>query len=77
MTFNQLGLSKEILNRLTELGYEQPTPIQEEGITYLLRGRDLLAIANTGTGKTAAFALPMLQKLLVKKKKIIKHISQN
>ena len=69
MTFNQLGLSKEILNRLTELGYEQPTPIQEEGITYLLRGRDLLAIANTGTGKTAAFALPMLQKLLVKKEK--------
>ena len=69
MTFNQLGLSKEILDGLKDLGYEKPTPIQEEGITYLLRGRDLLAIANTGTGKTAAFTLPMLQKLLEKKQK--------
>ena len=69
MTFNQLGLSKEILDGLKELGYEKPTPIQEEGITYLLRGRDLLAIANTGTGKTAAFALPMLHKLQEAKNK--------
>lgn len=69
MTFNQLGLSKEILDGLKDLGYEKPTPIQEEGITYLLRGRDLLAIANTGTGKTAAFTLPILQKLTEKKQK--------
>jgi len=69
VTFNQLGLSKEILDGLKDLGYEKPTPIQEEGITYLLRGRDLLAIANTGTGKTAAFTLPILQKLTEKKQK--------
>jgi len=69
VTFNQLGLSKEILESLEELGYKKPTPIQEEGITYLLRGRDLLAIANTGTGKTAAFALPMLQDIQNRKEK--------
>ncbi len=63
MTFHQLGLNKEILKGLKDLGYEKPTPIQQEGITYLLRGRDLLAIANTGTGKTAAFTLPILQKI--------------
>lgn len=61
MTFKKLGLCEEILKALEEKGYEKATPIQEEAIDILLRGRDLLAIAKTGTGKTAAFVLPMLE----------------
>jgi ATP-dependent RNA helicase DeaD len=61
--FADLDLRPELLECLTELGYEEPTPIQREAIPPLLAGRDLLAEAPTGTGKTAAFALPMLQKL--------------
>ena len=61
MTFRQLGLCKEISQATEDLGYSNPTKIQEEAIEYLLRKRDLLAIAQTGTGKTAAFVLPMLQ----------------
>jgi len=63
MTFRQLGLCKEISQATEDLGYANPTKIQEEAIEYLLRKRDLLAIAQTGTGKTAAFVLPMLQKI--------------
>jgi len=63
MTFRQLGLCKEIVDATQDLGYENPTKIQEEAIEYLLRKRDLLAIAQTGTGKTAAFVLPMLQNI--------------
>jgi ATP-dependent RNA helicase DeaD len=59
--FAALGLSDEIVAALTALGYEEPTPIQGETIPLLLDGRDLLGQAATGTGKTAAFALPMLQ----------------
>lgn len=69
MGFKQLGLQKKILRALDDLGYKQPTSIQEEAISYLLRGRDLLAIAKTGTGKTAAFTLPLLQKLQENKEK--------
>ena len=58
--FAALGLRPEILNVLTSLGYEEPTPIQRETIPLLLAGRDLLGQAATGTGKTAAFALPVL-----------------
>ena len=58
--FAALGLRPEILNVLTSLGYEEPTPIQRETIPLLLTGRDLLGQAATGTGKTAAFALPVL-----------------
>ena len=58
--FAALGLRPEILNVLTSLGYEEPTPIQRETIPRLLTGRDLLGQAATGTGKTAAFALPVL-----------------
>jgi ATP-dependent RNA helicase DeaD len=61
--FAGLGLDDALLTCLSELGYEEPTPIQREAIPPLLAGRDLLAEAPTGTGKTAAFALPMLQRL--------------
>jgi ATP-dependent RNA helicase DeaD len=59
--FADLGLSQTIVEALTELGYEEPTPIQREAIPPLLDGKDLLGQAATGTGKTAAFALPLLQ----------------
>ena len=62
-TFSDLGLRDELLQSLTELGYEEPTPIQAEAIPPLTLGRDLLGQAATGTGKTAAFALPLLQRI--------------
>ena len=62
-TFADLALRPELLDALTALGYEEPTPIQREAIPPLLEGRDLLGQAATGTGKTAAFALPLLQVL--------------
>ena len=61
--FADLGLRPELLATLTRLGYEEPTPIQRETIPILLEGRDLLGQAATGTGKTAAFALPILQRI--------------
>ena len=62
-TFADLGLRPELLAALAGLGYEEPTPIQREAIPPLIAGRDLLGQAATGTGKTAAFALPLLQHL--------------
>jgi len=62
-TFNQLALSKPILKALDEVGYETPSPIQAEAIPLLLAGKDIIGQAQTGTGKTAAFALPLLSKL--------------
>ena len=62
-TFADLALRPELLEALTALGYEEPTPIQREAIPPLLEGKDLLGQAATGTGKTAAFALPLLQRL--------------
>jgi ATP-dependent RNA helicase DeaD len=62
-TFEDLGLRPELLGALLALGYEEPTPIQQEAIPPLVEGRDLLGQAATGTGKTAAFALPVLQQL--------------
>ena len=61
--FASLGLRSELLETLTALGYEEPTPIQSATIPILIRGTDLLGQAATGTGKTAAFALPILQGL--------------
>jgi ATP-dependent RNA helicase RhlE len=61
--FKKLNLSTKILNALDAKGYTHPTPIQKESIPHLLKGRDLLGIAQTGTGKTAAFALPTLDNL--------------
>ncbi|MGP3955749.1 DEAD/DEAH box helicase [Nonomuraea sp. 3N208] len=62
-SFADLGLRTELLRALSDLGYEEPTPIQCEAIPPLLEGRDLLGQAATGTGKTAAFALPVLQRM--------------
>jgi ATP-dependent RNA helicase DeaD len=62
-SFSDLRLAPQLLNALAGLGYEEPTPIQRESIPSLLAGRDLLGQAATGTGKTAAFALPLLQYL--------------
>ena len=63
MTFDQLGLSPDILRAVREEGYTEPTPIQVQAIPLVLAGGDLLARAQTGTGKTAAFALPILERL--------------
>ena len=60
-TFKELGLSEPILEALQHLGYDQPTPIQEQTIPMLLEGRDVIGQAQTGTGKTAAFGLPLLE----------------
>ncbi|HVE45387.1 MAG TPA: DEAD/DEAH box helicase [Acidimicrobiales bacterium] len=62
-TFADLGLGAELLQAVTALGYEEPTPIQREAIPPLLEGRDLLGQAATGTGKTAAFAMPVLERM--------------
>ena len=63
MSFNQLGLSAELLCAIDEQGYRQATPIQQQAIPHVLEGGDILARAQTGTGKTAGFALPLLQRL--------------
>jgi ATP-dependent RNA helicase DeaD len=67
--FETLGLGRKLLKELADLGYEEPTPIQREAIPQLLAGRDLLGQAATGTGKTAAFALPILEQLSHEKKR--------
>jgi len=63
MPFSKLGLSDPIISAITELGYHTPTPIQAKGIPVILTDRNLIATAQTGTGKTASFVLPILQKL--------------
>lgn len=60
MTFTELGLSESVLRAVSEAGYEQPTPIQKQAIPQVLMGRDVLGCAQTGTGKTASFTLPMI-----------------
>src|SRR5436189_5164534 len=60
MSFSQLGLSDKVLTAVDAAGYTTPTPIQEQAIPHVLARRDVLGIAQTGTGKTAAFTLPML-----------------
>lgn len=62
-SFDALGLAPAILEAITEIGYESPSPIQAEAIPHLLQGRDILGQAQTGTGKTAAFALPILSRI--------------
>ena len=59
-SFDTMGLHDALLKALGELGYETPTPIQQLAIPHLIEGRDIIAQAQTGTGKTAAFALPLL-----------------
>ena len=63
MKFDELGLSEKVLKAVEASGYDTPTPIQEQAIPHALQGRDVLGIAQTGTGKTAAFTLPMLSML--------------
>ena len=63
MSFDQLGLSAEILRALVDQGYTEPTPIQSQAIPLILEGKDIMGGAQTGTGKTAGFTLPMLQRL--------------
>ncbi|MCI2046337.1 MAG: DEAD/DEAH box helicase [Faecalibacterium sp.] len=67
MTFNELNLTAPLLKAVGEAGYTEPSPIQAKAIPPVLAGRDLLGCAQTGTGKTAAFALPMLQNLTARK----------
>jgi len=64
--FSVLGLDPRLVESLTALGYEEPTPIQREAIPHLIAGKDMVGQAATGTGKTAAFALPLLQRLLAR-----------
>src|SRR5918997_5277198 len=59
--FSELGLSEPLVQALAHLGYERPTPIQEQAIPELLQGKDVIGQAQTGTGKTAAFGLPLLE----------------
>ncbi|MFL5755763.1 MAG: DEAD/DEAH box helicase [Chloroflexota bacterium] len=63
MSFTSLGLSPDLLRTVEEEGYQEPTPVQERAIPFVLEGRDVLAAAQTGTGKTAAFTLPILDRL--------------
>ena len=63
MTFQSLNLTEPLQRALAAEGYTAPTPIQTQAIPHVLAGRDLIACAQTGTGKTAAFALPLLQRL--------------
>src|SRR5213076_2366528 len=63
MNFNELGLSPELLQAITDTGYTTPTPIQEQAIPVIAQGRDVLGCAQTGTGKTASFTLPMIDML--------------
>src|SRR3989338_5473195 len=63
-SFDELGLHENILKGITEIGFTKPTPIQEQAIPAVLAGRDVIASAQTGSGKTAAFVLPILHRLL-------------
>src|ERR1044071_3413826 len=63
MNFSQLGLQPALARRCESLGYTEPTPIQKQAIPVVLKGSDLIGCAETGTGKTAAFLLPIIQRL--------------
>ncbi len=71
--FDQLGLSAPILRAVAEQDYQTPTPIQQQCIPAVLKGKDIMAAAQTGTGKTAGFTLPILQNLLKGKKARANH----
>jgi len=74
MSFSQLGLCDPLLKSIKEKGYSSPSPIQQEAIPAILTGRDVLAAAQTGTGKTAGFALPVLQRLAAGPKTKANHV---
>ena len=67
--FQSLGLSDGLLTAVNENGYDVPTPIQKMAIPLILEGRDLMGLAQTGTGKTAAFGLPLIERLLAENTK--------
>ncbi|VVS98691.1 ATP-dependent RNA helicase RhlE [Sphingomonas sp. EC-HK361] len=71
MSFAHLGLAEPLVRAIEAKGYTQPTPIQRDSIPQLLEGRDLLGIAQTGTGKTAAFVLPSIQRLVAAQKRVL------
>ncbi len=75
MPFSQLGLSEKLVSAVTAMGYKEPFPIQKEAIPIILQGKNLLALAKTGSGKTAAFVLPILQNLIHTKKRMNNSIS--
>src|SRR6516164_3920598 len=72
--FSTLGLTPSLCAPLARLGYDAPTPIQSQAIPVVLTGRDLLARAQTGTGKTAAFGLPMIDRLLASRASVARRI---
>ena len=63
MNYNQSGLNQGILHAVAEMGFEQMTPIQQKAIPVMMEGKDLVGQAQTGTGKTAAFGIPLIQKI--------------
>jgi ATP-dependent RNA helicase DDX47/RRP3 len=64
VTFESLGLIPQLIEACKEMGYKKPTKIQRESIPWALKGRDIIGLAQTGSGKTASFALPVLQSLM-------------
>ena len=68
MKFKEFGIKKDILNAVRKAGYEETTPIQEKAIPVIMEGRHVIGLAQTGTGKTAAFALPLLNNIEYRKK---------
>ena len=68
--FEDLGLSENILKALKDYGYENPTPIQEKTIPNIMEGKDVLGLSKTGTGKTASFGLPLIEKIDCKLNKV-------
>lgn len=70
-TFAEFGLEPKVLQAITELGFEESTPIQDKAIPFALAGRDLIGQAQTGTGKTAAFGIPLINKIPVKEERIV------
>lgn len=75
MTFDELNIIEPILRAVKEKGYDEPTPIQQQAIPVVLAGKDIFGIAQTGTGKTAAFAIPILQQLTEEKQKAAQLVS--
>lgn len=74
MKFNELPFNRVIINNIKKLGYETPTPIQQQAIPVVMEGKDVMGLAQTGTGKTAAFALPIIQRLLKGPKKQVRAV---
>jgi ATP-dependent RNA helicase RhlE len=64
LDFRELGLAEEVLEGISSMNFTQPTPIQAESIPHILAGKDIIGIAQTGTGKTAAFVLPIINQII-------------